>query len=50
VNGDAADIPASDLNFAGVQTRPQRQSDLQGGGAERQGAPDGATGISGARR
>ena len=44
VNRNAADVPASDLDFAGVETRTQWQPDLQGGRAERQSASNGATG------
>ncbi len=33
---DAADVPASDFDFAGVEARAQRQADLPCRGAERQ--------------
>jgi hypothetical protein len=36
VNRYTADVPPSDLNFAGVETCPQRQTDLLRGRAERQ--------------
>src|SRR5271168_3912937 len=43
VHGDAADIPAPDLDFAGMQSGAQRQADLLGGRPERQRAADRAS-------
>ena len=42
MNGNAADVPASDFDFAGMKASAQRQSDLLRGGSERQGTADGA--------
>ncbi len=42
MNGYAPDVPASDLDFAGVKTRAQRQSNLLRGRSERQSTADGA--------
>jgi hypothetical protein len=42
MNGYTPYISASNLNFAGMEARAQRQSNLLGGHSERQGTPDGA--------
>src|SRR6202790_5172587 len=44
VNRYAADITTPDLDFTSVKTCAQRQTDLQGGGAERQGTSHCASG------
>ena len=44
VNGNAADIPTSQFDLAGMQTGAQGQADLLGGRPERQRASDRASG------
>ncbi len=41
MDGYAPDVPPSDLDFAGMKTRAQRQSNLLRGRSERQSAADG---------
>src|SRR5208337_2330465 len=40
VHGDAADVPAPEFDFAGMETGAQGQADLLGGRPERQRASD----------
>jgi hypothetical protein len=50
VNGDAADIPTSQLDLAGMQTGAQRQADLFTRGFKRQRTPHRAAGPSNVAR
>jgi hypothetical protein len=45
VNGNAADIPTSQVDLAGMQTRAQRQTDLFAHGFKRQRAPHRSAGA-----
>ena len=45
VNGNAADIPTSQFDLAGMQTGAQRQADLFAHGFKRQRAPHRAAGA-----